>query len=293
MAFLVENIRLKELMAIVEANRPFFHALTKFLSANGYTHLQKFVAETNSKKAAAVILSFLKSPLNTVLYDGVCKPYGEAKGKWYFLAWIFRDAPAQRLGPLVPQMAGQTVAERQANLLNAIREYVRDIFPNREQWEWPALSEILLSRLEGSRRALRGNLFEAIVRRCLERLFAKHHMQLKIGEKEVRISDETYDVQVYGRDEQVILIPVKTRETMGGGHALLFTRDIHKSISVAQKAGSRCLPVIIAESWSGKLDLLGCDHFIHIQANPNQAPQVEPLLFREFEKLIAVFEEIL
>lgn len=292
MAFVVDNIRLKELMAIVEANRPFYDAVNSFVCKSGYAHLRDFVAEPDSAKGYAVTHSLLSSTLNATLYDGVCKPYSDAKAKWYFLAWMFRDAPAQRLGPLVAQAEGATVLERQANLLNAIREYVRDLFPSREQWEWPALSEILLARLEGSRRALRGNLFEAIVRRCLEQLFAKHNLQLTIGEKEVRIDDETYDVQVYGGDQRVILIPVKTRETMGGGHALLFTRDIHKSITVAQNAGRKCLPVIIAESWGGKLDLLACEHHIYLQANPNQVAIIEPLLLAAFENVISVFREI-
>jgi hypothetical protein len=292
MDFIVENIRLKELVAIVQSNRPFFDELNQFLKLNGYKHLRAFVSESDDKKAELILLSYLKSQSTAVLYDGVCRPYDDAKAKWYFLAWIFRDAPAQRLGPMVSQATGTNTTEKQANLLNSIRMHVRALFPNEEQWEWPALSEILLSRLEGSRRALRGNLFEAIVRRSLEQLFLLNGLRLTIGDKEVRINEETYDVQVYGNNGQVILIPVKTRETMGGGHALLFTRDIHKSISVAHAAGRICLPVIIAESWSGKLGSLDCDHFIYIQANPNQVPIIEPLLLKEFEKVLGVFQSI-
>lgn len=70
---------------------------------------------------------------------------------------------------------------------------------------------------------------------------------------------ETYDVQVLSEKSQ-ILIPVKTRETMGGGHANLFTRDIHKAVNTAQANGYVYVPIVIAESWSADLNSLPCTH---------------------------------
>jgi hypothetical protein len=63
-----------------------------------------------------------------------------------------------------------------------------------------------------------------------------------VSNREVRIGGETYDVRAVG-SRGTILLPVKTRETMGGGHALLFTRDIFKAISVAKENRYGCLPV--------------------------------------------------
>jgi hypothetical protein len=100
---------------------------------------------------------------------------------------------------------------------------VEPLFPETENWEWPAISEVMLARLEGSRWALKGTLFEGIVRRGLGDLIKKHKLPLEVSNTQVRIKNETYDVQVIG-DAGSILFPVKTRETMGGGHALLFTR---------------------------------------------------------------------
>lgn len=57
------------------------------------------------------------------------------------------------------------VVERQSYLLNEIREFVAPLFPQSESWEWPAISEVMLARLEGSRCALKGTLFEGLVRR--------------------------------------------------------------------------------------------------------------------------------
>ena len=66
---------------------------------------------------------------------------------------------------------------------------------------------------------------------------------------------------------------------MGGGHANLFTRDIHKAISVAQENEDQCIPVVIAESWGGNLDLLACKHVIYLPINPNQTEKVEAMLY--------------
>jgi hypothetical protein len=145
--------------------------------------------------------------------------------------------------------------------------------------------------LEGSRRALKGTLFEEIVRTALKDLFDAEGLRLQISDKEVRLNEETYDVQVIGPRGK-ILIPVKTRETMGGGHALLFTRDIHKSISVAYEHGFECIPIVIAESWGGDLGALASKHHIYIQANPNQVVEIAPLLAQLLRDLLPVFREL-
>jgi hydroxymethylglutaryl-CoA reductase len=149
----------------------------------------------------------------------------------------------------------------------------------------------MLSRLEGSRRALKGTFFESLVRRNLENLIGKYKLPLKVGEGEVKILDETYDIQIVGLGGS-LLVPVKTRETMGGGHALLFTRDIYKSILVATENGHICVPVVIAESWSGDLEALKSELYVYIQANPNQILEIEPLLADALETLLPILEKI-
>lgn len=148
----------------------------------------------------------------------------------------------------------------------------------------------MLARLEGSRRALKGTRFEALVRSLLSELFIEKDINLKVGDKQFTLADETYDVQVISSSSK-ILIPVKTRETMGGGHANLFTRDIFKAITVAQENGYACIPVVIAESWGGDFDSLNCEHLIYIQENPNQLDKIAPKLAGEFELLLPVWKE--
>lgn len=286
--FVVDNFRLQELAAIVEQNKPFYDAFSNFLKRHGYADVAAFIHDEDSTKARSVIESYLTNPVGATLHDGLGRPYTNGKAKWYFLAWILRDAPAQRLEPLLRSVEGVTLEEKKAVLINYLREFISPLFPSSEKWTWPVISEIMLARLEGSRRALKGTRFESLVRNLLTELFSANAIDLTVGEKQITISDETYDVQVVSGKSK-ILIPVKTRETMGGGHANLFTRDIYKSISIAKENGYLCIPIVIAESWGGNLNSLHCEHLIYIQANPNQTDEIGPKLATELELLLPIW----
>jgi hypothetical protein len=289
--FIIPNLRLAELVAIVNENRQFFEDFLDHIREAGYANPHAFVAEPSDEKALHVIARFLNRSSGAALFDGLGRPYANATARWYFLAWLLRDAPAQRLRPLVEQAPGATMEARRAYLLNEVRKFVAPLFPNNESWSWAAISEVMLARLEGSRRSLKGTLFEAIVRRSVKTVLDENSIDLKISPNEVRILDETYDVRISGPSRS-ILIPIKTRETMGGGHAMLFTRDIHKAITVAESNGYRCLPVIIAESWGGNLKSLKCETYIYIQANPNQVTVIEPVLIDRLRELLSVFQDL-
>ena len=293
MSFVVENIRLRELSLIAESNKEFFDDFIGFLETKGYASLYHFVHEPSSEKAKMVLLAYFShpSPIGCHLYDGIARPYQTSKAKWLLLGWIFRDAPEQRLRPMLVSMPGESLNDRKANLFNQLREYLGVVFPSENRWTWTVISEVMIDRLEGSRRAIKGTLFEVIVRRTLYNIFHDKKLDLCITDTEVRLEGETYDVQVKGRKGH-ILMPVKTRETMGGGHAGLFTRDIHKSISVAHRAGFVCLPIIIAESWGANLNELDCEHSIYIDRNPNQVIEVEPILDQRLREHLELFRAL-
>jgi hypothetical protein len=288
MTFVLENLRLRDLVAIVRQNQAFYLEFVRFLASHGYSNVHAFVREKRDGEAIEVLEAYLPSQSTAKLHDGLGRPYADAVAKWYFLAWVLRDAPAQRLAPLLHSVEGDTLVKKKAALLNQLRKSVGPLFPEGASWEWPALSEVILARLEGSRRALKGTHFESLVRGFLRSLFTAEALDLQVGEKETRINEETYDVQVI-HGTKVILLPVKTRETMGGGHANLFTRDIFKAISVARDNGYECIPIIIAESWGGDLKSLGCAHHIYIKANPNQMEEVERLLVAALGQLLPVW----
>ena len=292
MNFVLHNLRLRELVAIVEENRRFYQDFVNFLAQEGYSSVLEFIQEQSDERAANTISRYLNRRADVKLYDGLLCPYSNSRAKWFFLAWLLRDAATQRLQPLLRSVPGNTPVERQTYLLNEIRRFVAPLFPHPESWEWPAISEVMLARLEGSRRALKGTLFEGLVRRNIENLILAQELPLQVSGTQVKIDDETYDVQVTGTTG-TILVPVKTRETMGGGHSLLFTRDIYKSIMVAADKGYVCVPIVIAEAWTGDLDELRSELYIYIQANPNQVATVESLLTQKLEtELLPLLESI-
>ena len=288
---MIENLRLRELIAIVKTNKAFYDEFVQHLTENGYSSIAQFIAESDDKHSIDVITSYLQRPAKAMLYDGLGRPYVVSKARWYFLAWILRDAPVQRLEPLLTSLPGKSPQQRRAYLLNEVRKFIKPLLPSAEHWTWPVISEVLLARLEGSRRALKGAIFENIIRQCLGELFEKYAIPLTVSPTGTRIGGETYDVVVAGENNS-ILMPVKTRETMGGGHSLLFTRDIYKSIGVAKELGYMCIPIIIAEAWFGDLDALKADAYIHIKANPNQVEQVVTELQNKLEGLVEVFLEM-
>lgn len=287
----VHNLRLKELLMVVSKNKPFFDEFNTFIKSQGYEHILSFIGESNQTKAFSVLNNYFSANFRNCLYDGIARPYDQAKSKWFFITWLLRDAPQQRLQPIVSSLDFGTAIQKKIWLIYELMQFVAPLMPHKEQWEWPAISEVMLQRLEGSRRALKGGLFEVIVRAQLNDLFKRYRLRLSVTPNEVKLYDETYDVEVIGSHAK-ILMPVKTRETMGGGHALLFTRDIHKSISVAHENGFTCIPVVIAESWTGNLDDLKCEHYIYIQTNPNQIDAINPMLAEKLQELLPIFSAL-
>lgn len=287
-----DNIRLKELAIIANSNKPFFDDFINFLESENYNNLYKFLIEKDSSKAENFLLKYLerKLPKDLNLYDGIGRPYPQSKAKWLFLGWIFRDAPIQRLQTVLKNIDG-TANERKAILINHVREYVSTILPEPERWEWFPICEVMMERLEGSRRAIKGTLFEAIIRMNLNELFKNNKINLTVGETQIKLGSETYDITITG-NKGIILIPVKTRETTGGGHALLFTRDINQAIEKARNDGYKCIPIIIAEAWKIDFNLLKSQEFIHIDKNPNQIIEVEPLLHNKLKEILHIFQSI-
>jgi hypothetical protein len=59
-AFVIENLRLKELAIVAEQNRPAFEYFVQFVQAAGYPSLQAFVLEGDVAKAGTVSSDFCK-----------------------------------------------------------------------------------------------------------------------------------------------------------------------------------------------------------------------------------------
>ncbi len=96
---------------------------------------------------------------------------------------------------------------------------------------------------------------------AIQSYFATHqnygiYHAVEISEKQVAIGNETFDVCVDLLNLQLeiierILIPIKTRETEGGGHTHLFTRDILSAMNMVKlNQTDYLMVVIVAKNWS-------------------------------------------
>lgn len=223
-----------------------------------------------------------------LLFDGVGRSYPHQKACFYFFAWLIRDAPQQRLNPLIIKIvkeAGMSRIKAEIDVLSRLMVVYRQ---NVKTFSWDALREVIIDRLEGSRRSIKGHEREAVVRRALiiaiQNYFTTHrhygiYQGAEISEKQVTIGNETFDLaidllNVQSEIASRILIPIKTRETEGGGHAHLFTRDIVSAMSVIQSLQTDYLMVVIvAKNWAKReTDTLAnlVDHLVVIDLAPSE-----------------------
>ncbi|MBN1188667.1 MAG: hypothetical protein JXA46_02850 [Dehalococcoidales bacterium] len=169
------------------------------------------------------------------------------------------------------------------SLVSLINEYR----PIVKSFEWQPLREVVIDRLEGSRRSISGHL-EANIRSSLviaiQNYYSIHNgygifKKVAIADGQIKVGMHTIDVSAgfspkSGNEIVRLLMPVKTRETEGGGHSHLFTRDIFAAISdiKAEIPNHRIAVVIVAENWSAS-EINKIDHSIdtvfHFNISPN------------------------
>ena len=290
----LSHSRLVELYRLANAAKPYYDWLESLAlrSDPKFGNLDSFLLNATEEQIAAWI-SLAQASCGggevPQVFNGVARPYRPEKALYLFIAWMVRDAPQQRLAPLLTLMSktGLTreYAERTAltRLIVAYREDLRT-------FSWEAVREVVADRLEGSRRSLRGRLVETAVRAVVAEVLASAHHdgrwgrfdRVSLAATEVTIDGHSFDVcvegEIAGRLVARIVMPVKSRETQGGGHANLFTRDIEAamaSLTAHQRetgVETWLVPVIIAENWHpDQIDHIReiTDELVFIDANPN------------------------
>jgi hypothetical protein len=224
-----------------------------------------------------------------ILFDGAGRSYPHPKACYYFFGWLVRDAPKQRLEPLLQRIvraSGRPKLDVEIEALAALIVKYRGLL---QTFAWEATREIILDRLEGSRRSIVGHERESVVRTALlialQQYYAAHadygvYASAEMPAGQVRISSETYDVSAILKDRdgnitRRILVAVKTRETEGGGHAHLFTRDITSAIQAVRTHSPNdfVVAVIVARNWSNREAesvRQSVDHAVVFDLSPNE-----------------------
>jgi hypothetical protein len=267
----ITHSRLVELTKLADQAKPFYDWIEsrfqKHLSKNAsLDEILRTATRDEIKSAILDCYSAEGEPNLPLLFDGVGRSYPHAKACYYIFSWLIRDAPQQRLGPLIQRIVRSWQKGRVESEAEALSALIYKYRSNVKTFAWQAVREVLIDRLEGSRRSIRGHEKETVVRTALltaiQTFFEENNIygeyaRVEIADKEVMIGNETFDVSVNlldarGKCVRRILVPIKTRETEGGGHAHLFTRDIKSAMNAAKlsNANDFLIAVIVAQNWS-------------------------------------------
>jgi len=289
----ITHYRLVELSQLADQAKPFYDWVERMAKKQTGSHklLNDILMNSTKNVLSSIILScyhetYEKRPL---LFDGIGRVYPHAKACFYFFAWIIRDAPQQRLAPLISRMRKLEELEKVIAETDALVELIFEYKTHVKSFDWLIVREVIIDRLEGSRRSIKGHHLEAKVRTAIVTAFQNYfaiygnygkYKQIKIADKQIKIGNHTVDISVElvpknGGLNETLLMPIKTRETEGGGHAHIFTRDIITAIRELKEDANtyHITAVIIAQNWSAselgnieeKIDLI-----FHFCMSPNK-----------------------
>jgi hypothetical protein len=289
----IAHYRLIELTALADQAKPFYDWVEKHARRVTGSHrpLNEILLNSSKAEIEAIITACYRDDRDEkpFLFDGIGRVYPHTKACFYFFAWMIRDAPQQRLSPLIGRMLKSEKVSRLSAQTGALAELIFEYRTIVRSFEWQAVREVVIDRLEGSRRSISGHRLEANVRTGLITAIQHYYSiygdygrfrRVEIADRQVKIGRHTVDVSAdliprAGSQKTRLLIPVKTRETEGGGHSHLFTRDIVTAISdiKAEVGAYHMAAVIVAENWSAS-ELTTIDDQIdmvfHFNISPNQ-----------------------
>lgn len=289
----ITHIRLVELTKLADQAKPFYDWIERKCKQVTSSHksFNEIMIESDKDTIRKIIKSCYEDDSEDIpfLFDGVGRVYKHKKACFYFWAWIIRDAPQQRLAPLISRMKkAEEVLHLDAEL-DTLSELIFKYRGCVKSFEWSPVREIVIDRLEGSRRSISGHLQEAAIRSGLVTAFQNHyaaHMNygnyknIVIADKQIKIGLHTVDLSVSMEEKetgekQYVYIPVKSRETEGGGHAHIFSRDISAAVNDIKKLDPNChvIVIIIAENWSiNEIEAIEdkIEMVFHFNINPNE-----------------------
>src|SRR5690242_14049389 len=176
----LSHLRLVDLANLADRAKPFYDWVE-----------QQFQLHTKRQNSLHILLSTLNSeaireniqfcykPNSLVdlprLFDGVGRTYPHSKACYYFFSWLIRDAPQQRLSPLIQRIVSNTGKRRITAEIQVITALIVKYRQNVKTFSWDAIREVVIDRLEGSRRSLKGHEKEAVVRTALVAAFQTYY----------------------------------------------------------------------------------------------------------------------
>lgn len=287
----VSHARLIELTKLADQAKPFYEWIENKIKIHTGSHkdldeILYSMSEAEIKKSILVCFNS-SDESKPFLFDGIGRMYPHNKACFYFFAWIIRDAPQQRLAPLISRMTRLDEVTKLEAEVDTLAKLIYEYRNNVKSFSWMIVREVIIERLEGSRRSIKGHDLEILCRTALVTAFQTYYQThnnygkyktIEIAESQIKLGNHTFDLSVKLKpgdgSERLLLIPIKTRETEGGGHAHLFSRDVVTAVSETRQVVSNsviCL-VIVARNWSPREveSIEGLIHYVfYFDENPN------------------------
>jgi nheIR len=288
----IAHYRLIELTKLADQAKPFYDWVEKIAKRITWQgkDLNSILLDCSKDDIKQIILTCYEDgeKEKPLLFDGVGRVYDHSKACLYFFAWMIRDAPQQRLSPLIFRMQKADSVSKRIAEIDTLAELIYEYKSLVKSFDWLSVREVIIDRLEGSRRSISGHNIEANVRTSFVASIQYYYSiygnygkfnRVEFEDKQIKLGRHTVDVcaKLYPKNKggkvESILIPVKTRETEGGGHSHLFTRDIITAITDIKKEveNPHIMAVIIAENWS-PIELVAIDNLIDIIFHFNMSP---------------------
>ena len=298
----ISHYRLVELIKLADSAKPFYQWVERIFKrcTNSHRSFPELIFNDKVELRTCIAACFQPAANEAlpILFDGVGRSYPHQVGCFYFFSWLIRDAPKQRLEPLIAEMRRSANVIKLDAQLDTLTELIVAYRSEVKFFAWESLREIFIDRLEGSRRSLKGHEQEAFVRAAFVVAIQNHYSihnnyglyhKVSVEATQVQRGAHSFDVAVrltrIDGTERMLYVPVKSRETQGGGHSHLFTRDIMTAITETRQADTACLiiVVVISDNWSTRevQNLTGnVDCLFHFNVNPN--------LFQGFDEVTQI-----
>lgn len=289
----IAHYRLIELTKLADQAKPFYDWIEKHakLVTGSHKSLNDIILSSSKPQIKGIIRACYSDTTDEkpLLFDGIGRVYPHLKACFYFFAWVIRDAPQQRLSPLISRMQKADTVEKLVAEIDSLSALIHEYRFIVKHFEWNTVREVVLDRLEGSRRSISGHHLETNVRTglitAIQNYFSIHgnygnFKKVEIADKQIKVGKHTIDVSAKlfpkkGNSFVSLLIPVKTRETEGGGHSHIFTRDITAAITDIKKEldNYHIVVIIVAENWSiSEIKAIDTqiDLIFHFNMSPNK-----------------------
>jgi hypothetical protein len=289
----IAHYRLIELAKLADQAKPFYDWIEKHakIATGSHKSFNDILMNCSKENLCEIIKACYQDTTDEkpFLFDGIGRVYNHSKACFYFFAWIIRDAPQQRLSPLISRMQKANDIKKFIAETDSLTELIFEYRSVVKNFEWATVREIVIDRLEGSRRSISGHHVESNIRTglitAIQNFFSIYNnygkfKKVEIADKQIKVGRHTVDVsaKLYpknGNEAINLLIPVKTRETEGGGHSHIFSRDILSAITDIKKEldNYHIAVIIVAENWSvSEISTITneIDQIFHFNMSPNK-----------------------